>query len=374
MTLSFLSHLKSLGLSDARIAKYASHLPTVLRALGNIDLRKATKADVERAVAWINSQNYAEWTKHSLKLTLKKLIQYIKLGSCDRETPYPPEVSWVRLGRVRDDETRVTPDNILTPEEVKKIISKAENPRDRAMLYVFFEAALRPSELLTMKVKSAEFRDGYCLITVKGKTGLKTIPLVVSSAPLLEWLKTHPEKDNPEAPLWLSLSNSAKEKHVSYDYLRMLLKRLAKKAEVKKQVWPYLVRHSALTRLAKLLKESELNLYAGWVQGSRMPRRYVHFSARDLEETVLQIHGLRREKKAESFLKLQECPRCGMKNEPDSVRCRFCGMILSREYTLKLVNEENEKFREIFERLNRLEQLLSSLLPSEAQAEASEEP
>ena len=49
-------------------------------------------------------------------------------------------------------------------------------------------------------------------------------------------------------------------------------------------------------------------------------------------------------------------------------------MILSREYALKLVNEENEKFREIFERLNRLEQLLSSLLPSEAQAEASEEP
>ncbi|RLI04362.1 hypothetical protein DRO26_04735, partial [Candidatus Bathyarchaeota archaeon] len=74
MTLSFLSHLKSLGLSDARIAKYASHLPTVLRALGNIDLRKATKTDVERAVAWINSQNYAGWTKHSLKLTLKKLI------------------------------------------------------------------------------------------------------------------------------------------------------------------------------------------------------------------------------------------------------------------------------------------------------------
>lgn len=108
-----------------------------------------------------------------MKLTLKKLVQYAKYGSCDKNTPYPPEFSWIRLGRVRDDQTRVTPDNILTPEEVKKIISKTENPRDKAMLYTLFEAALRPSELLTMEVKSVDFRDGYCLITVKGKTGFR---------------------------------------------------------------------------------------------------------------------------------------------------------------------------------------------------------
>jgi len=53
-------------------------------------------------------------------------------------------------------------------------------------LHVLFEAALRPGELLRMDVGSVDFKDGYCLISVKGKTGVKRIPLVVSFKPLLE--------------------------------------------------------------------------------------------------------------------------------------------------------------------------------------------
>ncbi|MEM3384669.1 MAG: hypothetical protein QXE78_03950 [Nitrososphaeria archaeon] len=33
-------------------------------------------------------------------------------------------------------------------------------------------------------------------------------------------------------------------------------------------------------------------LYAGWVQGSKMARRYVHFSAKDLEDIVQDIGSL----------------------------------------------------------------------------------
>ena len=56
------------------------------------------------------------------------------------------------------------------------------------MVSALFEAALRPGELLTMKVGSVEFRDECCIITVNGKTGLKLIPLVASHMLLLEWL------------------------------------------------------------------------------------------------------------------------------------------------------------------------------------------
>jgi len=59
---------------------------------------------------------------------------------------------------------------------------------DKALLHVLFEAALRPGELLRMDVGSVDFKDGYCLISVKGKTGVKRIPLVVSFKPLLERL------------------------------------------------------------------------------------------------------------------------------------------------------------------------------------------
>lgn len=46
----------------------------------------------------------------------------------------------------------------------------AEDERDKALLCVLFEVALRLGELLTMKVRSVEFKGNYCLTSVKGKT------------------------------------------------------------------------------------------------------------------------------------------------------------------------------------------------------------
>jgi len=68
-------------------------------------------------------------------------------------------------------------------------------------------------------------------------------------------------------PYGLPLSNNAKGEAMSYYYFRKLLKELARKAGIKKEVWPYLSRHSCLTSIAKVFTESRLELYAGWVQG-----------------------------------------------------------------------------------------------------------
>jgi len=114
-----------------------------------------------------------------------------------------------------------------------------------------------------------------------------------------------PEERGFNAPLWAALSNNSKGKCVSYRYLRKLLERL-KKANLGKDVWPYLLRHSSLTSLAKVFTKSKLELYAGWVQGSKMARQYVHFPARDLETAVLELHGLRKADNAEGILKVEK--------------------------------------------------------------------
>ncbi|MEM2370424.1 MAG: hypothetical protein QXH51_05930 [Candidatus Bathyarchaeia archaeon] len=107
VALRFLDHLFSLGLSVARVCKYADHAIALLRVI-DFELEKATKRDVERIVAWINRQPYREWTKHAKKITLRKLIQYAKYGSCDRGTPMPSEVAWIKL-TVRDRDGKTTP-------------------------------------------------------------------------------------------------------------------------------------------------------------------------------------------------------------------------------------------------------------------------
>ncbi len=131
---------------------------------------------------------------------------------------------------------------------------------------------------------------------------------------------------------------------------------------MKKDVWPYLFRHSCLTAMAKMFTESKLEFYAGWVQGSRMTRRYVHFSARDLEEAVLELHGLAKKDGAKRDFRLEECHRCGKKNQPENTRCSFCGFILDRRLAEDVERKTAERELEIQNRLQKLEQTITSLL------------
>ncbi len=254
--------LGALGLSTARIFKYAGHLPSLLRVI-DFDPSGATREDIERVIAWINTHPYRELTKRDLKITLRKFTQYAKLGSCDKKTSLPPEIAWFSL-TVREKDSRATPENLLTPEDFKAIVQKIENRRDKALVHVLFEAALRPGELYGMTIGSVQFKENYCLILVNGKTGIKRIPLVVSFKPLLEWLEEHPYKNDPEAPLWISLATNYKGKRLCYRHFRLIIKRLVRKSGLKKDVWPYLFRHSTLTGLAKVFTEARLEQYAGW--------------------------------------------------------------------------------------------------------------
>jgi integrase/recombinase XerD len=360
LLLDFVAHLEALGLSTGRVAKYANHVSALTKRCP-LNAASATRSDVEKVIAWINGQPYKSSTKSDLRLVVKKLVQYAKVGRCDKKAPTPPEASWIVVGN-GDKDSRVKPETLITPQELNAMINAAQNERDKAIVTVIFEAALRPGELLTMKVRSVQFNEDYCIISVNGKTGIKRIPLVVSTKPLLDWLQKHPAKDDADAPLWASLGNNSKGNCVSYFYMRKLLKKLGERAGMKREVWPYLFRHSCLTAMAKVFTESKLEFYAGWVQGSKMTRRYVHFSARDLEEAVLELHGIAKKDEAKRVFTLEECPRCKKKNQPESARCSFCGYILDRRLAEEVAQKTVEKELEIQSRLQKLEQTITTLL------------
>ncbi|MCL2475819.1 tyrosine-type recombinase/integrase [Candidatus Bathycorpusculum sp.] len=369
LSLQFLDHLSALGLSVGRVAKYAAHLP-VLLPLIDVDLKALTKTDAEHIVAAINSRPNKASTKSDNKLLLRKLVQYAKEGSCAKGTPLPSEVSWISLA-IKEKNPRVTPETLLTSEDFAAIIRATQNKRDRAMVYVLFEAALRPGELLTMTVGSVAFKDNYCLITANGKTGIKRIPLVVACKPLLEWLEDHPFGDEPSSSLWCSLAHNCVGKQLSYMRFRDIIQRLAKRAGLKRTVWPYLYRHSSLTAMAKVFTECRLEQFAGWKYGSKMTRRYVHFSARDLEDAVLELHGIKSVSKNTGLMQVVDCPRCSNKNPFGTTRCTTCGMILDKETALRFEETQRQKEGilqeqniELKQRIEKLESFVSSLIPT----------
>lgn len=146
LLLSFLDHLEALGLSDGRVAKYANHMCALMRGCP-FNPQTATREEIERVIAWINRQPYKSTTKEDLKIVVRRLVQYAKLGSCARGTPLPDGVTWFNVN-TSEKASRVKPESLLMLEEVKAMMNAAENERDRALVSVLFEAALRPGELL----------------------------------------------------------------------------------------------------------------------------------------------------------------------------------------------------------------------------------
>ena len=236
----FLQHLHASGLSTARVGQYAVHLPRVLRSL---DISTAGRKEIEAFVAELNRSDYKAWTKHGYKLVVKKLFQYLRYGSTLSETPYPPEVSWISVRVTQaeiEKESRANAENLLSPEDAARLFKAAETPRDEAMLYVLFEGAFRPGELLAMRVGSVQFLKDYCVVSTKGKTGQKRIPLVVSFRPLMRWLSIHPLRSDPKAPLWCAMDTGHRGNQISYPNFRIAIAKVAERAGLKKDVWPRL--------------------------------------------------------------------------------------------------------------------------------------
>ena len=62
-------------------------------------------------------------------------------------------------------------------------------------------------------------------------------------------------KDDPEALLWIKLSGNKKGNPVDYNDLRMQIKKIAKRAGIKKRIYPHIFRHARATKLLQEVSE-----------------------------------------------------------------------------------------------------------------------
>lgn len=152
-----------------------------------------------------------------------------------------------------------------------------------------------------------------------------------------------PRKDDIEAYVFCSLSQRNFGEPIEYQTFRKVIKNAAKKAGIKKRVYPHILRHSRATVLANHLTEQQMNVFFGWVQGSDMPRIYVHLSGRDIDRAINKVYGLEEEEdEKEVEIKPKKCPRCGYVNAPTDIYCGRCALILDEKERLKLEMEESK--------------------------------
>jgi len=148
------------GIKAGRVQKYAYILRKVAEWLGK-DFDTANEDDLKRVVAMINTSPFTEWTKHDYKRSIKKFFKW--LGKEEL-------VSWIKCTRPKN---RKLPEEILTEDDIKKMIDAAQNARDRAIVAVLYESGCRAGEFLSMKMKNVSFDRYGAIIIVHGKNRLQ---------------------------------------------------------------------------------------------------------------------------------------------------------------------------------------------------------
>lgn len=287
----------------------------------NKDFDKVTKEDIESYVNYLTNSNYAEWTKYDYKTILK--IFYRWLGKTD-------VVSWVKCRNGNGKHTAMLPEELLTQEEIKKLIQAARTKRNRLLVSLLYESGARIGEIRNLKLKNISFDEYGCKVTLSGKTGMRRILLRECVPFLKEYINEHPRADEPESYLFTKSNGE----FMCYQSIRKILRQIFQRAGIKKRANPHSFRHQRATYLANFLTEAQMKVYFGWEQSSDMASIYVHMSGRDCDEALLsKVYGLAKLRKEaqESKLKPKECPRCKELNAVTNKYCSICNCPLDAE-------------------------------------------
>lgn len=274
----FYRYLVACGLSKARIDRLLQMMKTIGLIIDK-PFDECKKEDIVKLVAEIENKDWSDWTKRMYRIAIKKFWKWLK----DLDY-YPIQVKWIKNGKVRNK-----PVDILTVEEVERLVEVADNIRDKTLVAIMYESGCRIGEILTLRLKNVQFDEHGAIIMVNGKTGWRPVRIVQSAKFLKRWINLHPFKDYPEYPLFVNCNNDV----LTHQIVRKILRRLAKRIKLKKRIYPYLFRHSRISHTGNFLTDSQRCTYFGLVKGSKMLKVYDHLNGRDIDDAILKMNGIK---------------------------------------------------------------------------------
>jgi site-specific recombinase XerD len=295
-----------------------------------------TKDDIKLLFKWMDNKHYKVETHEKFRAILKKFYKMI-YGNGES---YPDCVSWfsVNVGKDKKSQERnIDINEYLIEEEVRKLIEAAPTIQKKAFLATCYEAGARPEEQLRLSNLDCKLDTNGIVMILRGKTGERRVR-IVSFVPLLQqWLEIHPLKDQKQFPLWISTATNNKNKPLGLKAGESIIKEALDIAGLNdKKSRLYILRHSRASHLCQFLTEAQMCVFFGWQHGTKVVRRYIHLSGKDLDNTLLSIgEGKYVIKEDEYQLKIYKFNRCSETLSPTMQFCSRCGLTtkISEQYT-----------------------------------------
>jgi site-specific recombinase XerD len=320
------------GLGIGRVIKYLNLLLLFSRKIDK-NFEKVTEEDMKHAVSTIEKdQHYSEWSKYDFKIAVRKFYKWLR-----KTENYPKEVAWMKIF-MKNGNTKL-PEQMLSEEDVKKLIDMARGSMERALIAVLYESGCRIGEILTMRIRCITFDKYGAQIVVNGKTEPRRVRIISSVPYLQEWLNAHPFKDDVNSWVWLNKRRGC----LKYTSVTDILRELKRISGVKKPLNAHNFRHSRATFLASHFTERQLRMFFGW-RDNRMADVYVHMAGRDVDTALLKLYGITpKEDDTTTVLTPKKCIRCEEVNPATNKFCSKCGMIIDEKTMIDVVEKDIER-------------------------------
>lgn len=187
---------------------------------------------------------------------------------------------------------RPLPD-VLTKEEKIVLLARPNRKaptgnRNYAMIFTFLHMGFRVSEILTLRPADIDFATGKTHIK-KGKGNKDRVIYAPESVldVIGKWMTTRPPIGE-DKPIFTTLDG----KSLTRTYIHEMVSRYAKKAGIKKRVYPHLLRHSFATDFYRqTLNIAELQKALGH-SDIKTTMIYTHIAAADLSKSMRGFNPL----------------------------------------------------------------------------------
>jgi len=243
-----------------------------------------------------------------------------------RDTKDPEETRGIYVHNPLPEE--LTQDKILTWDDALRMSNVCQSPRDRALVQTLWDSGLRIGELLTLQVGDVEVindEQAVILHLRQSKTKIRNPVIGFAGPAMVDWLESHPFKDDLKAPHWIDFQY---KRQWGYDAARRMLKKIGRWAGMEKDVNPHAFRKSSASFWGHNLTDSELENRFGWVQGSRQKRAYCFPDEDRINHKVLQVAGIEDVPKTNGDIveeqKPQTCLWCETINPAGRKACKKC--------------------------------------------------
>ena len=257
----FLNDGRLEGLSTDRLYFYAIRLRQIALLMGNSFLSPSVE-DVKSLISrlmkgkigrrirgWNKSGTYSDWGIENYKTTLKKFYKWLY------NSEKPECIAWLKPNN--HPNKNVKPDNMITENEVERLVNVLKNARDRAITYTLYDSGCRIGELLTLRNMDVEFDEYGTILSFTGKTGYRKVRVVGNSISYLRgWQNAHSDRDNGDAWLFCGIESENRGKRLEHASIYKFLRKGLHDAKIDRRNYPHLFRHTRATILASRVTEA----------------------------------------------------------------------------------------------------------------------